>query len=68
MAEIGPAEIGRRQFARAGTATGATPGNTFHTTRLLGEGAWVLGGSTEWPDMRAIAASVRDVVPPGGPR
>ncbi|HET7716505.1 MAG TPA: cupin domain-containing protein [Bauldia sp.] len=68
------------------------PGNTFHTARLLGDGAWFLGGSTEWPgvvpaedveigkldelaalhpsvaaDMRAIAASVRDV-PPGGPR
>lgn len=68
------------------------PGDTFHTARLLGEGTWFLGGSTEWPgvlpaedveigdldalaakypsaaaDMRAIAASVRDV-PPGGPR
>lgn len=69
------------------------PGDTFHTARLLGDGKWFLGGSTEWPgvvpaedveigdldvlaaeypsvasDMRAIAASVRDVVPPGGPR
>ena len=69
------------------------PGDTFHTARLLGDGQWFLGGSTEWPgvvpaedveignldalaakypsaaaDMRAIAASVRDVVPPGGPR
>jgi len=69
------------------------PGDTFHTARLLGDGRWFLGGSTEWPgvvpaedveigdldalaaeypsaaaDMRAIAASVRDVVPPGGPR
>jgi predicted cupin superfamily sugar epimerase len=69
------------------------PGDTFHTARLLGKGAWFLGGSTEWPgvvpaedveigdldalaakypsaapEMRAIAASVRDVVPPGGPR
>jgi predicted cupin superfamily sugar epimerase len=68
------------------------PGNTFHTARLLGEGQWFLGGSTEWPgvvpaedveigkldelaakypsvapEMKAIAASVRDV-PPGGPR
>lgn len=25
------------------------PGNTFHTARLLGDGAWFLGGSTEWP-------------------
>ena len=25
------------------------PGNTFHTARLLGEGEWFLGGSTEWP-------------------
>jgi len=25
------------------------PGNTFHTARLLGNGEWFLGGSTEWP-------------------
>jgi predicted cupin superfamily sugar epimerase len=25
------------------------PGDTFHTARLLGEGEWFLGGSTEWP-------------------
>ena len=25
------------------------PGNTFHTARLLGQGKWFLGGSTEWP-------------------
>ena len=25
------------------------PGNTFHTARLLGQGEWFLGGSTEWP-------------------
>jgi predicted cupin superfamily sugar epimerase len=25
------------------------PGNTFHTARLVGEGRWFLGGSTEWP-------------------
>ena len=25
------------------------PGNTFHTARLLGEGEYFLGGSTEWP-------------------
>ena len=44
------------------------PGNTFHTARLLGDGAWFLGGSTEWPgvvpaedveigDVDALAAS-----------
>ena len=44
------------------------PGNTFHTARLLGDGAWFLGGSTEWPavvpaedveigDVEALAAS-----------
>lgn len=69
------------------------PGNTFHTARLLGEGRWFLGASTEWPavipsdveigdvealagkypdvapDIRAIAASVRQDVPSGvGPR
>jgi predicted cupin superfamily sugar epimerase len=25
------------------------PGNTFHTARLLSDGEWFLGGSTEWP-------------------
>jgi uncharacterized protein len=25
------------------------PGNTFHTARLLGQGRWFLGASTEWP-------------------
>ncbi len=25
------------------------PGNTFHTARLLGNGQWFLGASTEWP-------------------
>jgi len=25
------------------------PGSTFHTARLLGDGEWFLGGSTEWP-------------------
>lgn len=25
------------------------PGSTFHTARLLGQGEWFLGASTEWP-------------------
>lgn len=25
------------------------PGNTFHTARLIGDGRWFLGASTEWP-------------------
>jgi predicted cupin superfamily sugar epimerase len=25
------------------------PSNTFHTARLLGDGRWFLGASTEWP-------------------
>jgi uncharacterized protein len=25
------------------------PGNTFHTARLIGNGRWFLGASTEWP-------------------
>lgn len=44
------------------------PGNTFHTARLLGDGGWFLGGSTEWPgvvpaedveigDVEALAAA-----------
>jgi predicted cupin superfamily sugar epimerase len=65
------------------------PGNTFHTARLLGQGRWFLGASTEWPgvvpadveigdldvlagkypgvasELRAIAASVKPVTPPG---
>jgi len=66
------------------------PGNTFHTARLIGQGRWFLGASTEWPgvipadveignldalagrypevaaELRAIAASVREVLPAGG--
>jgi len=47
------------------------PGNTFHTARLLGQGRWFLGASTEWPavvpsdveigDVDALAASHPDV-------
>jgi predicted cupin superfamily sugar epimerase len=25
------------------------PGGTFHTARVMGDGRWFLGGSTEWP-------------------
>ena len=25
------------------------PGNTFHTARVIGDGRWFLGASTEWP-------------------
>ena len=32
------------------------PGNTFHTARLLGQGRWFLGASTEWPGV--ISADV----------
>ncbi len=68
------------------------PGDTFHTARLLENGRWFLGASTEWPgvtpqdveigdldqlatkypgvapEIRAIAASVRDAPIAGGPR
>jgi len=48
------------------------PGNTFHTARLLGDGRWFLGASTEWPgvvpaedveigDIDALAASYPSV-------
>ena len=29
------------------------PGSTFHTARLLDQGKWFLGGSTEWPGVVA---------------
>jgi hypothetical protein len=28
-----------------------TPGNTFHTARLIGRRHWFLGANTEWPDV-----------------
>jgi len=48
------------------------PGNTFHTARLLGDGRWFLGASTEWPgvvpeqdveigDLDALAAAYPSV-------
>lgn len=37
------------------------PGNTFHTARLLGEGEWFLGGSTEWPGVVPEDVEIGDV-------
>jgi predicted cupin superfamily sugar epimerase len=33
------------------------PGNTFHTARLIGQGRWFLGASTEWPGV-VVSADV----------
>ena len=37
------------------------PGNTFHTARLLGQGRWFLGGSTEWPGVVPTDVEIGDV-------
>jgi predicted cupin superfamily sugar epimerase len=37
------------------------PGDTFHTARLLGDGRWFLGGSTEWPGVIPSDVEIGDV-------
>jgi predicted cupin superfamily sugar epimerase len=37
------------------------PGNTFHTARLLGDGEWFLGGSTEWPGVVPDDVEIGDI-------
>ncbi|WGJ14508.1 cupin domain-containing protein [Methylocapsa sp. D3K7] len=37
------------------------PGHTFHTARLLGQGHWFLGGSTEWPGVVPADVEIGDV-------
>ncbi len=36
-------------------------GNTFHTARLLGQGRWFLGASTEWPAVIPTDVEIGDV-------
>jgi uncharacterized protein len=37
------------------------PGNTFHTARLLGQGRWFLGASTEWPGVVPADVEIGDL-------
>lgn len=37
------------------------PGSTFHTARVMGEGRWFLGGSTEWPGVIPADVEIGDV-------
>ncbi len=37
------------------------PGNTFHTARLLGQGRWFLGASTEWPGVIPADVEIGDL-------
>src|SRR6266480_6103863 len=39
------------------------PGNTFHTARVIPEGArgWFLGASTEWPGVERVDVEIGDV-------
>jgi predicted cupin superfamily sugar epimerase len=37
------------------------PGNTFHTARLLGQGRWFLGASTEWPGVILADVEIGDL-------
>ncbi|MEX1325096.1 MAG: cupin domain-containing protein [Synechococcaceae cyanobacterium] len=36
------------------------PGGTFHMARLLGDGSWFLGGSTEWPGVLPSDVEIGD--------
>jgi len=37
------------------------PGNTFHTARLVGDGKWFLGASTEWPGVVPVDVELGNV-------
>ena len=37
------------------------PGATFHTARVMGEGRWFLGGSTEWPGVIPADVEIGDL-------
>ena len=37
------------------------PGNTFHTARLVKNGRWFLGASTEWPGVEPADVETGDV-------
>ena len=37
------------------------PGNTFHTARLVKNGRWFLGASTEWPGVEPAVVETGDV-------
>jgi uncharacterized protein len=37
------------------------PGNTFHTARLIGQGRWFLGASTEWPGVIPADVEIGDL-------
>ena len=37
------------------------PGNTFHTTRVIGRRRWFLGASTEWPGVERVDIEIGDV-------
>jgi predicted cupin superfamily sugar epimerase len=37
------------------------PGNTFHAARLVPEGSWFLGASTEWPGVEPPDVELGDV-------
>jgi uncharacterized protein len=39
----------------------AIPGNTFHTARLVGDGRWFLGASTEWPGVLSADVEIGNV-------
>ena len=36
-------------------------GNTFHTARLVGDGKWFLGASTEWPGVVPVDVELGNV-------
>src|SRR5213596_2820087 len=38
-----------------------TPGNTFHTARVIGQRRWFLGASTEWPGVEKVDVEIGDV-------
>jgi hypothetical protein len=37
------------------------PGNTFHTSRVIGGRGWFLGASTEWPGVERVDVEIGDV-------
>ena len=50
-----------RIYGPAKESNFSSPGNTFHTARLIGHRRWFLGASTEWPGVLPTDVEIGNV-------